>query len=130
MLCLPSPRVVFPPFGVWVDAKDIALLQKHGAAIAHNPSSNMKLGSGVAPVAEMLKARVVLGRVTDGAASNNDLNMFEEMDLAAKLHKLHLGDPRALPARQALEMATILGARALGMGKGIGSLAAGQIGRR
>ncbi|HEY4683195.1 MAG TPA: amidohydrolase [Candidatus Acidoferrales bacterium] len=117
---------VLAAHGVWVDAKDIALLQKHGAAIAHNPSSNMKLGSGVAPVVEMLKAGVVVGLGTDGAASNNDLNMFEEMDLAAKLHKLHLGDPRALPARQALEMATILGARALGMGKEIGSLEAGK----
>jgi 5-methylthioadenosine/S-adenosylhomocysteine deaminase len=112
--------------GIWLDAADIALLQKRGAAIAHNPASNMKLASGVAPVVEMLEAGVTVGLGTDGAASNNDLNMFEEMDLAAKLHKLHHRDPRALPARQAIEMATILGARALGMDKEIGSLEAGK----
>jgi 5-methylthioadenosine/S-adenosylhomocysteine deaminase len=86
----------------------------------------MKLASGVAPVVEMLEAGVTVGLGTDGPASNNDLNMFEEMDLAAKLHKLHHRDPRALPARQAIEMATILGARALGMDKEIGSLEAGK----
>ena len=83
----------------------------------------MMLASGVSPVAELRAAGVAVGLGTDGpAGSNNDLNMFEEMDLASKLQKLVTADPQALPARQAVEMATIRGARALGMEKEIGSL--------
>jgi len=112
---------------VWVDAKDQALLKAHGTGCAHNPSSNMKLASGAAPVIDMLKRGINVGLGTDGpAGSNNDFNMFEEMDLAAKLQKLVRNDPEALPARQALEMATIGGARVLGMEKEIGSLEAGK----
>ena len=112
---------------VWVDAKDEMLLKLHNTGVAHNPSSNMKLASGTAPVVAMLKLGLAVGLGTDGpAGSNNDFNMFEEMDLAAKLQKLIRNDPEALPARQALEMATIGGARALGMEKEIGSLEVGK----
>jgi 5-methylthioadenosine/S-adenosylhomocysteine deaminase len=112
---------------VWLDANDIALLAKHEVGCAHNPSSNMKLGSGVAPVVELLAAGVRVGLGTDGpAGSNNDLNLMEEMDLAAKLQKVTRLDPRALPAIQALELATIGAARALHLEKEIGSLEAGK----
>lgn len=113
---------------VWVDASDIAILMKRDVGCAHNPSSNMMLASGLAPVTEMIAAGLRLGLGTDGpAGSNNDLNMFEEMDLAAKLQKAMRSDPRALSAGQALELATIGGARALHMEKEIGSL---EIGKR
>lgn len=112
---------------VWVDTSDIALLAKEHTGCVHNPSSNMMLASGVAPVAAMRDGGVALGLGTDGAAgSNNDLDMFEEMDLAAKLQKISRMDPRALSARQAVEMATIDGARALHLESEIGSLEAGK----
>jgi 5-methylthioadenosine/S-adenosylhomocysteine deaminase len=113
--------------GVWLDDADIAILARRGVGVAHCPSSNMKLASGAAPVLKMLSARIALGLGTDGpAGSNNDFNLFEEMDLAAKLQKVITGDPRALPAPTVLEMATRGGARALGMEQEIGSLEAGK----
>jgi 5-methylthioadenosine/S-adenosylhomocysteine deaminase len=109
--------------GVWVNDADIAVLKRRDTGLAHNPSSNMKLASGVAPVGKILGLGIAMGLGTDGVAgSNNDHNMMEEMDLAAKLQKVSTGDPRALPAQQAFEMATITGARALHMEKLIGSL--------
>jgi 5-methylthioadenosine/S-adenosylhomocysteine deaminase len=112
---------------VWVDEADLAILKSRGVGIAHCPSSNMKLASGVAPVTRMLALDMAVGLGPDGpAGSNNDLNMFEEMDLAAKLQKVITGDPRNLPAEAAVEMATIRGARALGMEKEIGSLESGK----
>ena len=112
---------------VWVDDADLKIMKARGVAVAHCPSSNTKLASGVAPVTRMLAAGLTVGLGTDGpAGSNNDLNLFEEMDLAAKLQKVTTGDPQALPAPQALEMATRLGARALGLEKEIGSLEAGK----
>jgi len=112
---------------VWLDDADIKVLAGKGAGVAHCPSSNMMLASGVAPVMKMLAAGIAVGLGTDGpAGSNNDFNMFEELDLAAKLQKVATGDPRALPAAQALEMATILAARALGMEKEIGSIEPGK----
>jgi 5-methylthioadenosine/S-adenosylhomocysteine deaminase len=108
--------------GVWVSDADIAVLKAHGVGISHNPESNMKLASGTAPVPAYLRADVAVGLGTDGAASNNDLDMFEAMRFAALLHKHASVDPRALSAHSALEMATIRGARALGMEKRIGSL--------
>jgi len=112
---------------VWMDERDMAILKARGVGVAHCPSSNMKLASGVAPVTRMLALGIPVGLGPDGpAGSNNDFNMFEEMDLAAKLQKVTLLDPRALPAKTALEMATILGARALGMEKEIGSIEAGK----
>jgi 5-methylthioadenosine/S-adenosylhomocysteine deaminase len=112
---------------VWVEEADMTILQEHHVGIAHCPSSNMKLSSGVAPVVHMLALDLAVGLGPDGpAGSNNDFNMFEEMDLAAKLAKVTTMNPEALPASAALEMATIRGARALGMEKEIGSLAAGK----
>jgi 5-methylthioadenosine/S-adenosylhomocysteine deaminase len=112
---------------IWIDAADIALLAKSQAGCVHNPSSNMMLASGVAPVQALLSAGVRLGLGTDGpAGSNNDLDMMEEMDLAAKLQKITHMDPQALGAKQAVEMATIGGARALHMENEIGSLEAGK----
>jgi 5-methylthioadenosine/S-adenosylhomocysteine deaminase len=108
--------------GVWVSDPDIALLKARGVGISHNPESNMKLASGAAPVPAYVRAEVNIGLGTDGAASNNDLDMFEAMRVAALLHKHVNVDPRALSARTALEMATIRGARALGMDKRIGSI--------
>jgi 5-methylthioadenosine/S-adenosylhomocysteine deaminase len=112
---------------VWVDEADLAILKARGVGIAHCPSSNMKLASGVAPVTRMLALDLKVGLGPDGpAGSNNDFNLFEEMDLAAKLQKVTTMNPQALPAAAALEMATIRGARALGMEKEIGSLEAGK----
>lgn len=112
---------------VWVDEADRALLAEKGVGCVHNPSSNMKLASGVAPVEALRAAGVPVGLGTDGpAGSNNDLNLFEEIDLAAKLQKVSSGDPRALPAESALAMATIEGARALGLEREIGSLEPGK----
>jgi 5-methylthioadenosine/S-adenosylhomocysteine deaminase len=112
---------------VWVDEADMAILKQRGVGIAHCPSSNMKLASGVAPVTRMLELDLPVGLGPDGpAGSNNDFNLFEEMDLAAKLAKVTTGNPQAVPARDALDMATIRGARALGMEKEIGSLEPGK----
>ena len=117
---------VLAAHGVWVSAPDIALLENRRVGISHNPESNMKLASGTAPVPGYLKAGVAVGLGTDGAASNNDLDMFEAMRTASLLHKLQTGDPRVLSAREALSMATIGGARALGMETQIGSLEPGK----
>lgn len=111
---------------VWVNAGDMELLASHDVGCVHNPSSNMKLASGASPVVSLIAANVPVGLGTDGAASNNDLDMFEEMDIAAKLQKLVRMDPRALPAEQVVAMATINGARALHMEKEIGSLEVGK----
>ncbi|HEX8633102.1 MAG TPA: amidohydrolase [Pyrinomonadaceae bacterium] len=111
---------------VHLTTEEIELLKRLGVGAVHNPQSNMKLASGVARVPEMLRADVSLGLGTDGAASNNDLSMWEEMDTAAKLHKLTTNDPRVVSAREALEMATIRGARALHLERDIGSLERGK----
>jgi 5-methylthioadenosine/S-adenosylhomocysteine deaminase len=112
---------------VWVDDADLAIFKARGVGVAHCPSSNMKLASGVAPVVKMLSLGLAVGLGTDGpAGSNNDFDLMEEMDLAAKLQKVTSGDPQALPASQALEMATILGARVLGLEKEIGSIESGK----
>jgi 5-methylthioadenosine/S-adenosylhomocysteine deaminase len=113
---------------VWVDDADMKILRQRGVGVAHCPSSNMKLASGVAPVAKMLSLGIHVGLGPDGpAGSNNDFDLFEEMDLAAKLAKVTALDPRVLPAASVLEMATIGGARALGMEKEIGSLEVGKV---
>jgi 5-methylthioadenosine/S-adenosylhomocysteine deaminase len=111
---------------VWPTEEELTLLKKLGVGIVHNPQSNMKLASGVAPVPEMLKQDLPVGLGTDGAASNNDLNLWEEMDTAAKLHKLISRDPKVLTAAEAFEMATIRGARALHLEKEIGSIEKGK----
>ncbi len=116
-----GPRVVLA-HGVWVTDAEIDLIKRRGASLAHNPESNMKLASGAAPITKYLAAHVPVGLGTDGAASNNDLDMFEAMRVAAFLHKLVQLDPTVVSARTALEMATIGGARALGLDAQIGSL--------
>jgi 5-methylthioadenosine/S-adenosylhomocysteine deaminase len=112
--------------GVHLTPSDIELLAKRRVGVAHNPESNMKLASGTAPVLDLQKAGVSVGLGTDGAASNNDLDMFEAMRQAALLHKLTSNDPKALSAATALRMATIEGARVLGLDREIGSLEAGK----
>ncbi len=112
--------------GVWLDGPEIERLAARSVRIAHNPESNMKLASGVAPVPERRAAAVCVGLGTDGAASNNDLDMFSEMDRAAKLHKVFGGDPTRAPAGEVLAMATLDGARAIGWGHAIGSLEIGK----
>jgi len=106
---------------------ELDLLKKHNVGVAHNPQSNMKLAAGTAPVPAMLRKNINVGLGTDGAASNNDLSMWEEMDTAAKLHKLVSGDPKMLSAEEAFSMATIGGARALHMGDRIGSIEEGKL---
>jgi len=111
---------------VWPQGSDIAILKRHGVGVVHNPQSNMKLASGVAPVPKMLTEKLSVGLGTDGAASNNDLNMWEEMDTVAKLHKVFSGDPKVISAQEAFELATIRGAEALHLEKEIGSLETGK----
>jgi 5-methylthioadenosine/S-adenosylhomocysteine deaminase len=111
---------------VWPQGTDIAILKRRGVGVVHNPQSNMKLASGVAPVPKMMSEGVFVGLGTDGAASNNDLNMWEEMDTVAKLHKVFSGDPKVISAQQAFELATIGGAQALHLDKEIGSLEVGK----
>lgn len=111
---------------VWATDDELLLLKKHNAGVAHCPQSNMKLASGIAPVPKMLELKLAVGLGTDGPASNNDLDMWEEIDTAAKLHKVATGDPTVVSARQALAMATIEGARAVHMAERIGSLEVGK----
>jgi 5-methylthioadenosine/S-adenosylhomocysteine deaminase len=111
---------------VHIDEGEMRTLLHAGAGVAHNPTSNLKLASGVAPVLKMLDVGLNVGIGTDGPASNNDLDMFTEVHLAAILAKGISGDPTALPARQALAMATRLGARALHLGGLTGSLEPGK----
>jgi 5-methylthioadenosine/S-adenosylhomocysteine deaminase len=118
---------VIAAHGVWIEPDEIQLLHKRGVGVAHNPESNMKLASGTAPVPGYLKAGVALGLGTDGAASNNDMDMFEAMRQAAFLHKLTTKDPQTVSAQTALEMATIGGARVVGREKDLGSLEVGKL---
>jgi 5-methylthioadenosine/S-adenosylhomocysteine deaminase len=112
--------------GVWIEEADMPLLARPGVAVSHNPESNMKLACGAAPVTKLLGAGVNVALGTDGAASNNDLDMFEAMRQASFLAKLSTRDPRALPAPRVLEMATIDGAKALGLEARTGSLEVGK----
>ena len=111
---------------VWLDEEELDMLRDSGAKVSHNPESNMKLASGVAPVPAMLRRGITVGLGTDGCASNNDLDLFREMGTAAKLHKVTSMDPTVLDARTALKMATIDGARVLGMEDRIGSIEPGK----
>ncbi len=111
---------------VHVDEGEMRTLEHHGAGVAHNPTSNLKLASGIAPIAKMLEVGVKVGIGTDGPASNNDLDMFEEVRLAALLAKGATGDPTAVPAVEALLMATRMGAEALHLGHLVGSLEPGK----
>jgi 5-methylthioadenosine/S-adenosylhomocysteine deaminase len=111
---------------IWLDAADMAILGRRGVSLSHNPESNMKLASGVAAVTSWLGQGLRAGLGTDGPASNNDLDMFEAMRTAAFLQKVTTGDPRALPAHQALDLATRRGAEALGLGDRTGTLEPGK----
>jgi 5-methylthioadenosine/S-adenosylhomocysteine deaminase len=111
---------------VMLTDEEIKLLAQREVKIAHCPESNMKLASGIAPVQQMITAGLSVGLGTDGSASNNDVDMFGEMNSAAKLHKVNTLDPTALPAETVLEMATIGGARVLGAANEIGSLEPGK----
>jgi len=111
---------------VHIEAEDIELLRQYGVNAAHNPTSNLKLGSGISPVHELLKAGINVALGTDGSASNNNLNMFEEMHLAALIHKGVAQDPEIVTARQVFMMATANGSKALGFGDETGVLKAGM----
>ena len=111
---------------VWLDEDEVAVLARQKTAVAHCPASNMKLGSGVAPMDLFRRAGLRLGLGTDGCASNNTLDMFREMTTAAKLHKVHRRDPTAAEAAHVLYMATAGGAEALGLGEQIGSIETGK----
>ena len=105
--------------GVWLDSRDIQILARHGVTVAHNPASNMKLASGVMPLQRLLNAGVNVGLGTDGSASNNNLDMLDEMKLAALLHKVHNLDPTVADAKTVFKMATVNGAKALRLNAGV-----------
>jgi len=110
----------------WLDNEDIRCLAAKGVKVSHNPQSNMKLATGIGPIPALLAAGVDVGLGTDGCASNNDHDMFGEIDTAAKLHKVFSRDPSVLDARKVLELATSDGARVLGLDGIIGSIAVGK----
>ena len=111
---------------VHIDEREMHTLNKYGVGVAHNPTSNLKLSSGIAPVNQMLAHGLNVGIGTDGVSSNNDLDMFEEMRLAALIAKGSSGDPTVVPARTAIAMATSMGARAIHLGDQTGSISAGK----
>lgn len=111
---------------VWPTDEEISLLSDKGIGVVHNPTSNMKIASGVAPIHKMLAAGVSVGLGTDGAASNNDLDMWEEMRIASFLQKVEQMDPEMLPAATVMRMATIGGAKAIGLGNSVGSIEVGK----
>ena len=113
--------------GVYLSNEDIALLKEHGVSVAHNPQSNMKISSGIAPVARLLREGINVGIGTDGACSNNDLDMWEEMRSASFLQKVATDDPCVLPAYEVLKMATVNGAKAIGMEGKLGQIAEGML---
>ncbi len=117
---------VIAAHGVHLTAEDIELLKSRGVSVAHNPECNMKLASGVAPVPTLLEKGIKVGFGTDGVASNNNLDLFEEINTAAMLHKLISKDPTVLDAKTVVEMATIGGAMVLGLDKEVGSLEPGK----
>ncbi len=111
---------------VWPTDEEIEILARRNVGVIHNPNSNMKLAAGIAPITKMIEAGVTIGLGTDSTASNNDLDMWEEMNLAALLQKAATLDPQALPAKKALALATIEGAKAIGLDDKIGSLSPGK----
>ena len=121
-----TPGVVLH-HSIWLSDEDIERIARGGAATSHNPESNMKTASGLARVPDLVAAGVTVGLGTDGPASNNNLDMFEEMDTAAKLHKLLREDPTVMPAKTVFELATLGGAKALGLEESIGSIEPGKL---
>jgi 5-methylthioadenosine/S-adenosylhomocysteine deaminase len=120
-----APRTLIA-HAVWLDPAEIDLIARYPVSVAHNPASNMKLASGLAPISDLLAAGVAVGLGTDGEKENNNFDMFEEMKLASLLGKLRLRDAAAMDSWQVLRMATILGAAALGLDAEIGSLEVGK----
>ena len=110
----------------WLTSDDMAIFADLGVRVSHNPESSMKLAAGVAPLPDMLKRGIKVGLGTDGCASNNDLDMFREMDTAAKIHKVTSLDPTVMSAQTVLKMATLGGASILGLDKSIGSIEIGK----
>lgn len=117
---------VIAAHSVWLSGAEIALIKENNVKISHNPLSNMKLASGISPVSDLLANDVCVSLGTDGAASNNNLDLFQEMKTTSLLQKVRTLDPTVLPASEVLEMATINGATALGMENEIGSIEAGK----
>ena len=111
---------------VWPSDEEMEILLSKNVGVVHNPESNMKLASGVAPVPKMIEMGIPVGLGTDGCASNNDLDLFREMDTTAKLHKVFCSDPTVMDAETVLKTATVNGAKALGMADEVGSLEAGK----
>jgi 5-methylthioadenosine/S-adenosylhomocysteine deaminase len=124
-LGLLGPRLI-ADHCVHLENPDIKTMADHGVNVVHNPESNMKLASGIAPVPQMLSQGLTVGLGTDGCASNNNLDLFSEMDTAAKLHKVNTFDPTVMDALSVLKMATIHGARVLGLQDVTGSLEVGK----
>ncbi|WP_249116970.1 amidohydrolase [Ciceribacter sp. L1K23] len=120
-----TPRTMLA-HAVWLDEAEIELISKYNVSIAHNPVSNMKLASGIAPIADMLARGIPVGLGTDGEKENNNFDMFEEMKAASLLGKLRHRDAAAMDSWQCLRMATILGAKAIGLDHEIGSLEGGK----
>lgn len=121
-----SPRVI-AAHTIWLTDKDIEILKRRGVKTVHNPTSNMKISAGIAPVAKLLKAGVPVALGTDSAASNNRLDMFEAMKTAALLQKVSTGDPTVLPAETCLRLATIEGAKVIGAEDRLGSIEEGKL---
>jgi 5-methylthioadenosine/S-adenosylhomocysteine deaminase len=117
---------VIAAHSVWPSDDELEIIKRKRVKISHNPLSNMKLASGVAPITEMVDRNVCVSLGTDGAASNNNLDLFQEMKTAALLQKVYKMDPTVLPAEKVLEMATLGGATALGMQEEIGTIEAGK----
>jgi 5-methylthioadenosine/S-adenosylhomocysteine deaminase len=111
---------------IWIEEDELDLLVKFDVKVAHDPESNMKLAAGVAPVPEMLRRGIEVGLGTDGSASNNNLDLFGEMAMCVKLHKVFSNDPTVLNAEKVVTMATLGGARVLGMADSIGSITPGK----
>jgi len=117
---------VIAAHGVWISKEEINIIKKRNVKISHNPCSNMKLSSGISPVQKMISRGICVGIGTDGAASNNNLDMFEEMKFASLLQKVSTMNPEALSSEQSIQMATINGAKALNLNKEIGSIEVGK----
>ena len=111
---------------IWLDEEELDLLAVHHVKVSHDPESNMKLGAGIAPIPAMLRRGIEIGLGTDGAASNNNLDLFGEMSMTARLHKVFSADPTVMNAEAVVRMATIGGARVLGLDNQIGSVESGK----
>ena len=124
--CLINDKMILAHCG-WITKNEIQDITKHGAKISHCPISNMKIGSGgYAPIPEMIDSNIVVSLGTDGAASNNTLDMFETMKFCALIHKQHRWDPEILPSQSVLDFATIQGAKALKIDQYVGSIEVGK----